>query len=464
MDVKALAKSKRAHTQHHSKKPHHNQKLKATTPLSSSSGSNDAAGTAKKPLVKDQLNDKTTNRSSRGLPSNWDRYGEGEFEDGSEGFSSEISDVVLPKSKGADFRYLIAEAQSQAETNLESFPSFDDLILGEFNLGLSSMLAVRGEGSVSWAGDDNFMVEDKGTGNPEASFMSLNLHALAENLAKLDLSKRLFIEPDLLPAELSFDMDGALEVSLDICALLHGRSVYVFHVGKKIAVTWMEHSTCADYVVKGCNEEPGKLESSEDSELLANMMSKELNLDDFAADHFTASSSPSNSHAASTTTSSNDFLIPVNYVDVEIQQADSSIKNKAFLPSAEANLHSTEDTGRKNSTFEAASAEEELDMLLDSPSEVKILDFPGYKLNTPFPVSLGASCVNPPQISNKEPVPSKITASLDDALDNLLQETSTLMNPNVVLRSPEEGHIQSSSHTGSHSKVSDDFDSWFDTL
>ncbi|KAE9616897.1 hypothetical protein Lalb_Chr03g0029681 [Lupinus albus] len=423
MDVKALAKSKRAHTQHHSKKPHHNQKLKATTPLSSSSGSNDAAGTAKKPLVKDQLNDKTTNRSSRGLPSNWDRYGEGEFEDGSEGFSSEISDVVLPKSKGADFRYLIAEAQSQAETNLESFPSFDDLILGEFNLGLSSMLAVRGEGSVSWAGDDNFMVEDKGTGNPEASFMSLNLHALAENLAKLDLSKRLFIEPDLLPAEL-----------------------------------------CADYVVKGCNEEPGKLESSEDSELLANMMSKELNLDDFAADHFTASSSPSNSHAASTTTSSNDFLIPVNYVDVEIQQADSSIKNKAFLPSAEANLHSTEDTGRKNSTFEAASAEEELDMLLDSPSEVKILDFPGYKLNTPFPVSLGASCVNPPQISNKEPVPSKITASLDDALDNLLQETSTLMNPNVVLRSPEEGHIQSSSHTGSHSKVSDDFDSWFDTL
>ncbi|OIW08342.1 hypothetical protein TanjilG_03018 [Lupinus angustifolius] len=423
MDVKALAKSKRAHTQHHSKKPHHNQKLKAPTPSSSSSGSNDAAVTAKKPLEKHQLNDKTTHRSSRGLPSNWDRYGEGEFDDGSEGVSPEISGVVLPKSKGADFRYLVAEAQSQAETSLESLPSFDDLILGEFNLGLSSMLAVRGEGSVSWAGDDNFVVEDKGTGNPEASFMSLNLHALAENLAKLDLSKRLFIEPDLLPAELR-----------------------------------------ADYMVKGCNEEPGKLETSEDSELFANMMSKELTLNDFAANHITSSSSPRNSHTASTTTSSNDFLVPVNYVDVEIQQVGSSGKIKAFLPSAEANLHSTKDTRRKNSAFEAATAEEELDMLLDSPSEDKILDFPGYKSNTPFPVSLGASCVNPPQISNKEPVPSKITASLDDALDNLLQETSTLMNPNVVLRPQEESHIQSSSHTGSDSKVSDDFDSWFDTL
>lgn len=36
----------------------------------------------------------------------------------------------------------------------------------------------------------------------QASFISLNLHAIAEKLAKVDLSKRLFIEPDLLPSEL----------------------------------------------------------------------------------------------------------------------------------------------------------------------------------------------------------------------------------------------------------------------
>lgn len=36
----------------------------------------------------------------------------------------------------------------------------------------------------------------------QASFTSLNLHAIAEALAKVDLSKKLFIESDLLPAEL----------------------------------------------------------------------------------------------------------------------------------------------------------------------------------------------------------------------------------------------------------------------
>ena len=36
----------------------------------------------------------------------------------------------------------------------------------------------------------------------QASFLSLNLHALAEQLAKIDLSRRLFIEANLLPPEL----------------------------------------------------------------------------------------------------------------------------------------------------------------------------------------------------------------------------------------------------------------------
>lgn len=35
----------------------------------------------------------------------------------------------------------------------------------------------------------------------QASFLSLNLNALAEHLAKVDLSQRLFVEADLLPSE-----------------------------------------------------------------------------------------------------------------------------------------------------------------------------------------------------------------------------------------------------------------------
>lgn len=221
-------------------------------------------------------------------------------------------------------------------------------------------------------------------------------------------------------------------------------------------------------VETGSNEEHDKLNSTEDIEL-ANRMSKELNLDDFAADQFASSSPCSSSHAASTL--SNDFLFPVNHVDLKFQQVGSSDKNKAFVPSAEANLHISEDTRRKHSTFEAADAEKELDMLLDSLSETKTPDSQGLKSNTSFPVSLGVSSVDFPQISNKEPVSSKtvsITANLDDALDDLLEGTSTLTNANVLVRPQEEKpvlhSIESSSHCGSKAKVSDDFDSWFDTL
>lgn len=129
MDVKALAKSKRAHTQHHSKKPHGlhtNQKLKAP-----SDGSN-VAGNAKKPLGK-QVTEKThRSQGASKLPSNWDRYEE-EFEDpsASDG-ASQPSDVILPKSKGADYRHLIAEAQSQSQSSLylDGFPSLDDVMPG----------------------------------------------------------------------------------------------------------------------------------------------------------------------------------------------------------------------------------------------------------------------------------------------------------------------------------------------
>ncbi|KAK7312830.1 hypothetical protein VNO77_37002 [Canavalia gladiata] len=428
MDIKALAKSKRGHTQHHNKKVHHSHKLKAPSPSSSSSGSNEAA---KNPLGKQQVNEEKKTRRSA-LPSNWDRYEEEEEElDSGSQNESKTLDVVLPKSKGADFRHLVAEAQSHAETSLESFPSLDDLLPGEFSVGLSSLLMVRGEGIVSWAGDDNFVVEDKTGGNQEVSFMSLNLHALAESLAKVHISKRLFVESDLIPTELS-------EEDLKV----------------------------------GSNEEHDELETTEDSQL-ATRMSKDLNLDDLAADQFTSSSSYSISNAASIFTLFNDFHAPVNSVNVEFPQVSSSGKNKAFLLHSDANLHSTEDTrGKQHTTFVAAAAEKELDMLLDSLNETKILDSPSFKSNTAVPVSLGVSSVDPLQVSKKDPVPSKtslITSSLDDALDDLLEETSTLMKPNVLLQPPPEENpvhlsMQSSSHSGSKFKVSDDFDSWFDTL
>lgn len=48
---------------------------------------------------------------------------------------------------------------------------------GEFNEGVAAMLEVKGEGILSWIGDDNFVVEDKTSGAHEVfkSLTSFNL-------------------------------------------------------------------------------------------------------------------------------------------------------------------------------------------------------------------------------------------------------------------------------------------------
>ncbi|XP_058756201.1 protein ECERIFERUM 16-like [Vicia villosa] len=385
MDVKALAKSKRDHTRQHNKKYHGNQKLKVQS-QSSFPSSVPNQDDAKEPFAKQQAIEKKTNRSrSQALPGNWDRYEE-EDSDSVPESSSKTLDVVVPKSKGADFRHLVAEAQSHADKTLDDF---NEVLPWEFGVGLSSILSARGEGIVSWDGDDNFVVQDKTIANQEASLISLNLHAIAQKLAKVDLSKRLFIEPDLLPSELRVE----------------------------------------DLAVGSEELEPDEQETAVDHEL-SKRMSKELNIDDSAADQFTSSSSCSSSHIASISALSDDILVPVNV--------------------------------GKHTTIEAA-AELELDMLLDTLDE--------SKSNASFTAPVGVSSKEHPQISIKEPVSTRIasiTASLDDALDDLLEETSTLMKPNVLSWPREEKPINPSmlsSQSQNKSKVAaDDFDSWFDTL
>lgn len=46
--------------------------------------------------------------------------------------------------------------------------------------------------------------------NTQAPFLSLNMHALAEQLAKANVSKRLFAEPDLLTLELVLKISATL--------------------------------------------------------------------------------------------------------------------------------------------------------------------------------------------------------------------------------------------------------------
>lgn len=114
MDTKALAKSKRAHTQHHSKKSHPLHKPKA--------------------LEKGQVNQPKSPVQSRrvsALPSNLDRYDD----EPDLGLSTnQPADVIVPKSKGADYLHLISEAKAESHSKIENdsdcLSSLDDLLHG----------------------------------------------------------------------------------------------------------------------------------------------------------------------------------------------------------------------------------------------------------------------------------------------------------------------------------------------
>lgn len=138
MDTKALAKSKRAHSLHHKKKHHAHQALKAP-----SIGSDDKKPTGKQAKERppqshgQQAKERPPqSHGRRPLPSNWGRYDE-DFDVGSEeaqASSSQPTEFVVPKSKGADYAHLISEAkaQSQAHYSSDVLPLFDDFINGMF--------------------------------------------------------------------------------------------------------------------------------------------------------------------------------------------------------------------------------------------------------------------------------------------------------------------------------------------
>lgn len=193
MDTKSLAKSKRAHTLHH-KKHHPNQKGKGVTSSVSKSGTD--------VIVKEKP------RPTRGppaLPSNSDRYEDEDDPMTESEIDSQLSlpkDDVVRKSKGADYVYLISEAKSEKATRLPSeiFPSLDDFV-SDFGQGKDAFYTARGESLLSYIQNDSFFVDDKAPAKYEASFLSLNMDALADQLAKIDLPKRLFMEADLFSLE-----------------------------------------------------------------------------------------------------------------------------------------------------------------------------------------------------------------------------------------------------------------------
>ncbi|XP_051121897.1 protein ECERIFERUM 16 [Andrographis paniculata] len=370
MDMKALAKSKRAHTLHHSKKHNPHQASKAPSSISG-----DEKPTGQQPKQKPQ-----SSNNARSLPSNWDRYND-DFDLGSEdtpnASPSQPADAVAPKSKGADYAHLISEAKGQAQANYPSdYSLYSDDNIYNFTQDFGPMLAAKGKNLFSWIADDGFEFESKPSSNVEAPFLSLNLNALAEQLSKANLSKRLFIEADLLPLELLDD------------------------------------------------DAPGSGEDKQDPQ--------------------TSTSVPTDSGEE----------VPLYH---EPPPSDMTTSKAIPVQTSEEILNSMKQIDSiavNSSTFQAASSEAELDMLLNSFTETKIFE-------SPSALSSGVSSFS------QEP-PTKPT-NFDDNIDSLLKETVDVKITGGSRRSfgakaGQDDVSSSATHPDSKSKFLDDFDSWLDTI
>ncbi|KAI3936976.1 hypothetical protein MKX01_015191 [Papaver californicum] len=434
MDAKSLARSKRAHTQHHqNKKPHPNQKSKGPLIVTPTEGN------TKNPPGKPKS---SQSQGSSGLPSNWDRY-EDEFESGSElSNTSQITggdDIVKPKSKGADFSYLISEAQSQSTSSLDCFNSFYDA-LPDFDKAVSSMLSVRGKSVLSWIGDDNFIVDDNASSGYQAASLSMDLHALAAQLEKIDISRKLMIEADLLPPELC--AGGGLDD----------------HIGRELEQVQLGISGNTD----------GHIDVDE------------------STSHNTEAMLPLTVSRSSSSTNDENLVPVFHYKGVDdLQMLDSdlsvtldSTKQAEFSP-----VPCSEDKPVK---FEAAAAEAELDTLLDSLGEIDILSSTSSISNYPVanqvnPTFIGGfaagNSYSPPnsRLGSRSSI-SRVTMNIDidDTVDDLLSGTSNMKNhENSVMLPRQEvasavlplaAPSNSATSSLSSSKLLDDFDSWLDTI
>lgn len=402
MDAKALAKSKRAHSLHHKKKHPTHQGLKAP---SAGSDEKKAAGKQEKERPQKSHGQQTKeriphNQSSKTLPSNWDRYDE-ELDLASEeahASSSQPTESVVPKSKGADYAYLISEAKAQSQLQYSDssdvLPLFDDFI-SDFTQDFGPMLAAKGQSILSWIADDSFEFESKASVNTEAPFLSINLNALTEQLAKAKLSERLYLQSDVLPLEL---LDDA-----------HDEEQH-------------DHQTNA---------------SAAETNTISSSLAYNLGVNKNVQQHGEAGSS--------SITATGDFLVQTS------EEESNPVKEHSveMLQSQEIN--------RSNAPpmFEAASAEAELDMLLNSFSETSILESSGASL-TGTPPTAEASVESMKKGTHM--VKTVLNpANIDDAIDNLLEETSIVEDEKISL-------VTKANSETSKSRILDDFDSWLDTI
>ncbi|GER50379.1 2-oxoglutarate (2OG) and Fe(II)-dependent oxygenase superfamily protein [Striga asiatica] len=385
-----------AHSQNHNKKhqPQHSSKTPSVGSDNKKQTGRQAKGKTPHPHV------------SKPLPSNWDRYGENLGLDSEEALtsSSQPTEFVLPKSKGADYAHLISEAKDQSSSSrfMDVSHLFGDVIT-DFTQDFGPMLiSAKGQSLLSWAEDDDFEFEGKTSTSFEAPFLSLDLKALSEQLAKAKLSERCFLEPDLFPSELLDELQAYDEDKYD----------------------------------------PKTRTSSTETK---SRFSSSLHNQEFRQKHGPLSSTITLARDHHPVQTPARVLEPLKQENIGILQSQDTARSISRESVTEEIFVST---AKSPSIFEAVSAEAELDMLLSSLGETKIVESKGGNVN-----------------NHEHAVKS---ANIDDDIDKLLEETSYLTILDGGRGSNEVSAIadarSSALNADSKSKLLDDFDSWLDTI
>ncbi|KAI0522966.1 hypothetical protein KFK09_005355 [Dendrobium nobile] len=390
MDPKASAKAKRSYSQQ--------GRRKHPSP---------AAIAQKKKAAQVGSEAKVQRERSHDLPSNLDRYDEGEDEAESSSGTALEEGGIPPKSKGADFVYLIEQARSQQHElgppTLQEAPSFFDELATDFMKGVSFIHTVRRKNLLSRCEDDNFVVDVDLTSSYEIPFLNLDLHAIDAQLSKIKLSERLFIEEDLLPEDLHFDDSKGSSSSFQ--------------------------SEKLEEIGAGQNmEEPNLLGHTEDP---STTIFPNPNI---------SQAYPAQGNHQETTVGANTGQ------QCDIRETEESLGNIS-----------------KSSTLKVREAEAELDMLLESFKEIglsgSIQDKPSSNISfdesLPFHWKSDVNRKQPADAIDDSPnsdffypmqqqsidqgqVPSKntVATSIDDSIDDLLAETSSILKMQKHIRAP----------------------------
>lgn len=388
------------------------------------------------------------------------------------------------KSKGADYSYLLSQFQEQAGF---------DAHLPEDTAGISSMLYVRGRNLLSLGDDDHFTVSnDNMTSDYEeaivqASFLSVDLHGLASQLAKLDLSKRIFIEDDKLPAELRSSGSQAtthqpVEEEEQVDSNENDMGVLKVQSDRELELPPIKFPVIDKSTEEVNLKDDYEIQKHASTQEGVLGMEKEVTIPESVGRGMVPSGGEAVSINFPGYLDSQSRVGAVSYKAESItpfDKASSIDSKKSCMIHLENNQKPSEvtmhDVKAGSANFEASTAEAELDALLDEldgTSEVSIIKEHGTSLDPFFKEPSSYKGTQPFQVQTHGS--PNLFSRIDNTVDGLLSETVNRGLKEVNVKNIHDtkpvvaGLLPPKSSTSSHVNVpkvsEDDFDAWLDSL